>query len=138
MTNGFGKVSSWIGKTASELNDLSGPVDKTDGLLTKLFKRTGVTTEALKSSSIALGGVGIAVGLAAAEIAVLVPMFEKANKKALENAVKNDAVAQSYLKVVDSVSSFNKKIDEYKEKSEAILSTNEQNISQSNSLMRTI
>ena len=138
LTNGFGIVSSWIGKTASELNNLSGPVDKTNGLLTKLFKRTGVTTEALKSSSIALGGVGIAVGLAAAEIAVLVPMFEKANKKALENAVKNDAVAQSYLKVVDSVSSFNKKIDEYKEKSEAILSTNEQNISQSNSLMRTI
>lgn len=138
LTSGFGKASSWIGKTASELNDLSGPVDKTNGLLTKLFKRTGVTTEALKSSSIALGGVGIAVGLAAAEIAVLVPMFEKANKKALENAVKNDAVAQSYLKVVDSVSSFNKKIDEYKEKSEAILSTNEQNISQSNSLMRTI
>lgn len=138
LTNGFGIVSSWVGKTASELNNLSGPVDKTNGLLTKLFKRTGVTTEALKSSSIALGGVGIAVGLAAAEIAVLVPMFEKANKKALENAVKNDAVAQSYLKVVDSVSSFNKKIDEYKEKSEAILSTNEQNISQSNSLMRTI
>lgn len=138
LTNGFGQVSSWIGKTASELNDLSGPVDKTNGLLTKLFKRTGVTTEALKSSSIALGGVGIAVGLAAAEIAVLVPMFEKANKKALENAVKNDAVAQSYLKVVDSVSSFNKKIDEYKEKSETILATNEQNINQSNSLMRTI
>lgn len=138
LTNGFGKVSSWVGKTASELNDLSGPVDKTNGLLTKLFKRTGVTTEALKSSSIALGGVGIAVGLAAAEIAVLVPMFEKANKKALENAVKNDAVAQSYLKVVDSVSSFNKKIDEYKEKTETILATNEQNISQSNSLMRTI
>lgn len=138
LTNGFGKVSSWVGKTASELNDLSGPVDKTNGLLTKLFKKTGVTTEALKSSSIALGGVGIAVGLAAAEIAVLVPMFEKANKKALENAVKNDAVAQSYLKVVDSVSSFNKKIDEYKEKTETILATNEQNISQSNSLMRTI
>lgn len=138
LTNGFGKASSWIGKTASELNNLSGPVDKTNGLLTKLFKRTGVTTEALKSSSIALGGVGIAVGLAAAEIAVLVPMFEKANKKALENAVKNDAVAQSYLKVVDSVSSFNKKIDEYKEKTETILATNEQNISQSNSLMRTI
>ena len=138
LTNGFGKVSSWIGKTASELNNLSGPVDKTNGLLTKLFKRTGVTTEALKSSSIALGGIGIAAGLAVAEIAVLVPMFEKANKKALDNAVKNDALAQSYLKVVDSVSSFNKKIDEYKEKSEAILSTNEQNISQSNSLMRTI
>lgn len=138
LTNGFGKASSWIGKTASELNNLSGPVDKTNGLLTKLFKRTGVTTEALKSSSIALGGVGIAVGLAAAAIAVLVPMFEKANKKALENAVKNDAVAQSYLKVVDSVSSFNKKIDEYKEKTETILATNEQNISQSNSLMRTI
>lgn len=138
LTNGFGKISSWVGKTASELNDLSGPVDKTNGLLTKLFKKTGVTTEALKSSSIALGGVGIAVGLAAAEIAVLVPMFEKANKKALENAVKNDAVAQSYLKVVDSVSSFNKKIDEYKEKTETILATNEQNISQSNSLMRTI
>lgn len=138
LINGFGKVSSWVGKTASELNDLSGPVDKTNGLLTKLFKKTGVTTEALKSSSIALGGVGIAVGLAAAEIAVLVPMFEKANKKALENAVKNDAVAQSYLKVVDSVSSFNKKIDEYKEKTETILATNEQNISQSNSLMRTI
>lgn len=138
LTNGFGKVSSWVGKTASELNDLSGPVDKTNGLLTKLFKKTGVATEALKSSSIALGGVGIAVGLAAAEIAVLVPMFEKANKKALENAVKNDAVAQSYLKVVDSVSSFNKKIDEYKEKTETILATNEQNISQSNSLMRTI
>lgn len=138
LTNGFGKVSSWVGKTASELNDLSGPVDKTNGLLTKLFKKTGVTTEALKNSSIALGGVGIAVGLAAAEIAVLVPMFEKANKKALENAVKNDAVAQSYLKVVDSVSSFNKKIDEYKEKTETILATNEQNISQSNSLMRTI
>lgn len=138
LTNGFGKVSSWVGKTASELNDLSGPVDKTNGLLTKLFKKTGVTTEALKSSSIALGGVGIAVGLAAAEIAVLVPMFEKANKKALENAVKNDAAAQSYLKVVDSVSSFNKKIDEYKEKTETILATNEQNISQSNSLMRTI
>lgn len=138
LTNEFGKVSSWVGKTASELNDLSGPVDKTNGLLTKLFKKTGVTTEALKSSSIALGGVGIAVGLAAAEIAVLVPMFEKANKKALENAVKNDAVAQSYLKVVDSVSSFNKKIDEYKEKTETILATNEQNISQSNSLMRTI
>lgn len=138
LTNGFGKVSSWVGKTASEINDLSGPVDKTNGLLTKLFKKTGVTTEALKSSSIALGGVGIAVGLAAAEIAVLVPMFEKANKKALENAVKNDAVAQSYLKVVDSVSSFNKKIDEYKEKTETILATNEQNISQSNSLMRTI
>lgn len=138
LTNGFGKVSSWVGKTASELNNLSGPVDKTNGLLTKLFKKTGVTTEALKSSSIALGGVGIAVGLAAAEIAVLVPMFEKANKKALENAVKNDAVAQSYLKVVDSVSSFNKKIDEYKEKTETILATNEQNISQSNSLMRTI
>ena len=138
LTNGFGKVSSWVGKTASELNDLSGSVDKTNGLLTKLFKKTGVTTEALKSSSIALGGVGIAVGLAAAEIAVLVPMFEKANKKALENAVKNDAVAQSYLKVVDSVSSFNKKIDEYKEKTETILATNEQNISQSNSLMRTI
>lgn len=138
LTNGFGKVSSWVGKTASELNDLSGPVDKTNGLLTKLFKKTGVTTEALKSSSIALGGVGIAVGLAAAEIAVLVHMFEKANKKALENAVKNDAVAQSYLKVVDSVSSFNKKIDEYKEKTETILATNEQNISQSNSLMRTI
>lgn len=138
LTNGFGKVSSWVGKTASELNDLSGPVDKTNGLLTKLFKKTGVTTEALKSSSIALGGVGIAVGLAAAEIAVLVPMFEKENKKALENAVKNDAVAQSYLKVVDSVSSFNKKIDEYKEKTETILATNEQNISQSNSLMRTI
>lgn len=138
LTNGFGKVSSWVGKTASELNDLSSPVDKTNGLLTKLFKKTGVTTEALKSSSIALGGVGIAVGLAAAEIAVLVPMFEKANKKALENAVKNDAVAQSYLKVVDSVSSFNKKIDEYKEKTETILATNEQNISQSNSLMRTI
>ena len=138
LTNGFGKVSSWVGKTASELNDLSGPVDKTNGLLTKLFKKTGVTTEALKSSSIALGGVGIAVGLAAAEIAVLVPMFEKANKKALENAVKNDAVAQSYLKVVDSVSSFNKKIDEYEEKTETILATNEQNISQSNSLMRTI
>lgn len=138
LTNGFGIVSSWIGKTASELNDLSGPVDKTNGLLTKLFKRTGVTTEALKSSSIALGGIGIAAGLAVAEIAVLVPMFEKANKKALDNAVKNDALAQSYLKVVDSVSSFNKKIDEYKEKSEAILSTNEQNISQSNSLMRTI
>ncbi len=138
LTNGFGKVSSWVGKTASELNDLSGPVDKTNGLLTKLFKKTGVTTEALKNSTIALGGVGIAVGLAAAEIAVLVPMFEKANKKALENAVKNDAVAQSYLKVVDSVSSFNKKIDEYKEKTETILATNEQNISQSNSLMRTI
>ena len=138
LTNGFGKVSSWVGKTASELNDLSDPVDKTNGLLTKLFKKTGVATEALKSSSIALGGVGIAVGLAAAEIAVLVPMFEKANKKALENAVKNDAVAQSYLKVVDSVSSFNKKIDEYKEKTETILATNEQNISQSNSLMRTI
>lgn len=138
LTNGFGKVSSWVGKTSSELNDLSGPVDKTNGLLTKLFKKTGVTTEALKNSSIALGGVGIAVGLAAAEIAVLVPMFEKANKKALENAVKNDAVAQSYLKVVDSVSSFNKKIDEYKEKTETILATNEQNISQSNSLMRTI
>ena len=138
LTNGFGIVSSWVGKTAGELNDLSGPVDKTNGLLTKLFKKTGVTTEALKNSSIALGGVGIAVGLAAAEIAVLVPMFEKANKKALENAVKNDAVAQSYLKVVDSVSSFNKKIDEYKEKSETILATNEQNISQSNSLMRTI
>lgn len=138
LTNGFGKVSSLVGKTASELNDLSSPVDKTNGLLTKLFKKTGVTTEALKSSSIALGGVGIAVGLAAAEIAVLVPMFEKANKKALENAVKNDAVAQSYLKVVDSVSSFNKKIDEYKEKTETILATNEQNISQSNSLMRTI
>jgi TP901 family phage tail tape measure protein len=138
LTNGFGIVSSWVGKTAGELNNLSGPVDKTNGLLTKLFKKTGVTTEALKSSSIALGGVGIAVGLAAAEIAVLVPMFEKANKKALENAVKNDAVAQSYLKVVDSVSSFNKKIDEYKEKTETILATNEQNISQSNSLMRTI
>ncbi len=138
LTNGFGIVSSWVGKTAGELNNLSGPVDKTNGLLTKLFKKTGVTTEALKNSSIALGGVGIAVGLAAAEIAVLVPMFEKANKKALENAVKNDAVAQSYLKVVDSVSSFNKKIDEYKEKSETILATNEQNISQSNSLMRTI
>lgn len=138
LTNGFGKASSWIGKTASELNNLSGPVDKTNGLLTKLFKQTGVTTEALKSSSIALGGVGIAVGLAAAEIAVLVHMFKKANKKALENAVKNDAVAQSYLKVVDSVSSFNKKIDEYKEKTETILATNEQNISQSNSLMRTI
>ncbi len=138
LTNGFGKVSSWIGKTASELNNLSGPVDKTNGLLTKLFKRTGVTTEALKSSSIALGGIGIAAGLAVAEIAVLVPMFEKANKKALDNAVKNDALAQSYLKVVDSVSSFNKKIDEYKEKTETILSTNEQNISQSNSLMRTI
>ena len=138
LTNGFGKVSSWIGKTASELNDLSGPVDKTNGLLTKLFKRTGVTTDALKSSSIALGGIGIAAGLAVAEIAVLVLMFEKANKKALENAVKNDAVAQSYLKVVDSVSSFNKKIDEYKEKTETILATNEQNISQSNSLMRTI
>ena len=138
LTNGFGKVSSWVGKTASEINDLSGPVDKTNGLLTKLFKKTGVTTEALKSSSIALGGVVIAVGLAAAEIAVLVPMFEKANKKALENAVKNDAVAQSYLKVVDSVSSFNKKIDEYKEKTETILATNEQNISQSNSLMRMI
>ena len=138
LTNGFGIVSSWVGKTAGELNNLSGPVDKTNGLLTKLFKKTGVTTEALKSSSIALGGVGIAVGLAAAEIAVLVHMFEKANKKALENAVKNDAVAQSYLKVVDSVSSFNKKIDEYKEKTETILATNEQNISQSNSLMRTI
>ena len=138
LTNGFGIVSSWVGKTAGELNNLSGPVDKTNGLLTKLFKKTGVTTEALKNSSIALGGVGIAVGLAAAEIAVLVPMFEKANKKALENAVKNDAVAQSYLKVVDSVSSFNKKIDEYKEKTEIILATNEQNISQSNSLMRTI
>lgn len=138
LTNGFGIVSSWVGKTAGELNNLSGPVDKTNGLLTKLFKKTGVTTEALKNSSIALGGVGIAVGLAAAEIAVLVPMFEKANKKALENAVKNDAVAQSYLKVVDSVSSFNKKIDEYKEKTETILATNEQNISQSNSLMRTI
>lgn len=138
LTNGFGKAVTWIGKTAGELSDLIGPVEMTDSVLTKLFKKTGVTTEALKDSSIALGGVGIAVGLAAAEIAVLVPMFEKANKKALENAVKNDAVAQSYLKVVDSVSSFNKKIDEYKQKSDSILATNEQNISQSNSLMRTI
>jgi TP901 family phage tail tape measure protein len=125
------KISSSV-KTAIE--HFGGFVGKIGDVRNAIAGATGSFTGA----NILLGGLGTAAALAAAEIAILVPRFEAANKKALENATKNDAVAQSYVKLADSMSSFNKKIDEYMNKADESIESYESQKATADNLVTTI
>lgn len=90
------------------------------------------------TATVALSGLTLGFAAAAVELAVLIPAFEKASKKALDNATKNDAVAQSYVKLADSLGKYNKKIDEYAEKAETSISNYESEKDKADGLVTTI
>ena len=131
VTKGFKLITGALGDTITKLASLPSKA-KTAYNVFKLCSDIAPT------ASIAFAGIGIGVAAATAELAILVPMFQKANKKALESAVKNDAVAQSYVKMADSLGKYNNKIEEYSKKADQSIATYETEKKNADSLVTTI
>lgn len=130
LNYGVGKMAGFARNTKSlvkAIENTLSPASELTGALADAGTQATVTGGAFSSTSVLLSGLGIAAGLAVAEIAVLVPMFEKVKQKEIEDLKAKDALYEADLRVIDGLSKYNAQIDKYTSKAEGYIDTYKSN-----------